>query len=159
MGPRWEVALALNASRWVIARDVLTRDLPDAIAEAQARIDGQAWPVRVPALSITRSDQTSEALQERRDRQFWKFDKAGRRRRAYKRPGIEKDWEAWAKEQRKRDRAAAAARKLGAAPACPECEGRWSALASRYGLVHACGWGLVDTEVFDSCSSLRSLSA
>lgn len=109
----WEVSIVVDtAARQVIARDVEQADLERAVAEAQARIrDGAyrhaAW--QVGAVCVTRMDKTPDALRAKWEADFYDIDKAGRRRRRYKRPQIERDWEDMVTRDRKEAREAAQA--------------------------------------------------
>jgi len=52
-------------------------------------------------------DATSEARRAKWEADFYDIDKAGRRRRRYKKPEIERQWEAWVTAERKAEREAA----------------------------------------------------
>jgi hypothetical protein len=99
----YEVSLCHDeAARFVIARDVEQPDLYEQWKVAEARIAEGSTPHppwRTPAIMI----QTMEwaTTKERWERDFYDKDKAGRRRRRFKKPQIEKDWEAWVKKERK----------------------------------------------------------
>lgn len=154
MDATWEVSLSVaETSRQVVRSDVRTRDLPAAMDEARERVSrGEFFGIREPAILVIRSDETPERRRERRDAAFYKFDKAGRRRRVKKVDPIEKEWIAWAKRERQAVTAARSAKKLGVKGNCDECGGRWSVEGERRGLVHMCGYGLIPQEAFDGCS-------
>ena len=107
----WEVSIVFDtAARYVTARDVRQDQLGVAIAEAHARIaDGSyihpAW--KTGAVAVTRMDQTFEARRAQWEADFYDIDKAGRKRRRYKKSQIERDWEAWVTRERKAEREAA----------------------------------------------------
>jgi hypothetical protein len=107
----WEVSIVFDtASRFVTARDVRQHDLERAVREAQERITlgtyiHPAW--KTGAVAITRMDQTLEARRERWESEFYDVDRAGRRRRRFKRSQIEREWEAWVSAERKAERDAA----------------------------------------------------
>jgi hypothetical protein len=163
----WEVALTWEpGSRIAVARDVATDELwavlsvlaedhwadletqvlspaeNRALARIMDRLKAVPLPVRrMPGIMVTRSDQTPEALREAWESEFYDIDKAGRRRRRYKRTQLEKDWEAWVKANKAEARLVRADAKTGTQ--CRECGARWSAGAIAYGLRHECGVGLV----------------
>ena len=127
----WEIAVVRDTStREVLARDVPTEHLWAYVAEAAcdegwyteanpermepcerralARLvdllKAKSKRVESRALLITRMDRTPEAVKAKWESEFYDIDKAGRRRRRYKRPQLEKDWEAMAKRWRKEER-------------------------------------------------------
>ena len=124
----WEIAVVSDStSRIVIATNVQTEHLwayvaeaacdegwyteanPDRMEPCERRalarlvdlLKAKSKRVESRALLITRMDRTPEAMKAKWEASFYDIDKAGRRRRRYKRPQIEKDWGAWAKAQRK----------------------------------------------------------
>jgi len=107
---RWEVSIVIDqASKQVVARDVLAADLVLAVEDAQERIRRGAYihpEWKVGAISITRMDCTSEARRAKWEADFYDIDKAGRRRRRYKKPEVERQWEAWVKAEAKTAREA-----------------------------------------------------
>jgi predicted NAD/FAD-binding protein len=109
----WEVSIVFDtASRYVTHRDVLQDQLASAWLEAQARIrDGSyihpAW--KTGAVAITRMDATLEARRAKWEADFYDIDKRGYRRRRYKKPAIEREWEDMVIRDRK---AATAAQKV-----------------------------------------------
>lgn len=109
---RWEVSLVHDTEgRYPVARDVRTDALAEAISMAQRRIVEGDYPHpvwRTSAVLVQRSDQTAEAKRAAWEEAFYDVDRAGRRRRRYKKSQIERDWEAWVAEERK---AATAARR------------------------------------------------
>jgi hypothetical protein len=107
----WEVSIVFDtAARYVVARDVGRDGLERAIAEGQARIDNGSYihpEWKTGALAITRTDQTPEARRAHWEAEFYDIDRRGAKRRRYKKPQIERDWEAWVKAERKAEREAA----------------------------------------------------
>ena len=127
----WEIAVVRDTStREVLARDVPTEALWAYVAEAGC---GEGWyteanPDRMEpserralarcvdllkavskrvesrALLITRMDRTPEAMKAKWESEFYDLDKAGRKRRRYKRSQLERDWEVMAKAWRKEER-------------------------------------------------------
>ena len=127
----WEIAVVRDTStRIVLAENVPTEALwayvaeagcsegwyteanPDRMEPAERRalarcvdlLKAKSKRVESRALLITRMDRTPEAMKAKWESEFYDIDKAGRRRRRYKRPQIEKDWEAWAKRWRREER-------------------------------------------------------
>jgi hypothetical protein len=107
----WEVSIVVDTNaRQPVARDVEGDALERAVATAQARIDAGEHPgakYRKGAILIQRSDQTPEAKRAKWEADFYDIDRAGRRRRRYRKPAIEKEWE----EMIARDRKAETARR------------------------------------------------
>jgi hypothetical protein len=97
---------------------------------------------RIPGIMVTRMDQTPEAKLAKWDADFYDRDRRGYKRRRFKKPQIERDWEAMLKEDRKDVRDARAANKVSAG-ICPDCGFRWDTRARNRGLIHVCGTGLV----------------
>lgn len=97
-----------TSSRVTIAENLETDALERAYAEAWyiAERMAEEWPnLRAPGVLVQRMDQTFEAKRLRWEREFYDIDRAGRRRRRFKRPEIEKLWEEWLKNERARERA------------------------------------------------------
>ena len=127
----WEIAVVRDTTtRIVLAENVPTEALWAYVAEAGcdegwyteanpermepkerralARVLDllKAKPLRVQsrALLITRMDKTPAALKAKWESEFYDLDKAGRKRRRYKRPQVETDWDAMSKAWRKEER-------------------------------------------------------
>lgn len=104
------------------------------------------------AVLIIRTDQTPEAKREKWEADFYDIDKAGRRRRRYKKTQLEKEWEEVAKtiKQERKEASSQAKRQRSkslndsdATAECGTCGFRWYSKAAEYGLVHECGKGLI----------------
>jgi len=129
----WEIATVRDTStREVLATNVPTEDLWAYVAEAAcdqgwyteanpermesrerralARVlDGlkaKTQRVESRALLITRMDKTPDAVKGKWFSEFYDLDKRGHKRRRFKRPQIEKDWEAMTKRWRAEERSA-----------------------------------------------------
>lgn len=106
----WEVSIVVDESaRRVVARDVDRAGLGAAMAECQRLLDTGEYlhpPFRTGAMLVQREDQTAEARREKWEADFYDLDRRGYKRRRFKRPAIEKEWEAWAKAERKAEREA-----------------------------------------------------
>ncbi len=99
-----------TAAKQVVARDVSQADLEHVYGEAQARIRDGAyrhakWQTGVVA--VTRMDQTLEARQAKWFADFYDIDKRGAKRRRYKKPLIEKQWEEMVTRTKREEREAA----------------------------------------------------
>ena len=107
----WEVSIVVDtAARQPVASGVEGDDLERAVATAQARIEAGDHPgakYRKGAVLIQRVDQTAEAKRAKWEADFYDIDKAGRRRRRFKKPQIERDWEDMVTRDRKVAREAA----------------------------------------------------
>jgi hypothetical protein len=139
----WEVSTSSSLStRRTLYRDVTDSDLPDRWLRAYRF--AQASPVagRTPAVLVTRTDWTPEARRAKWESDFYDLDKAGRRRRRWKKTPIEREYEAAATAERKAKREAKALAKAEVEE-CKDCGHRWAARADDYGLVHLCGKGLI----------------
>lgn len=110
MATQWEVSVVVDsAGRFPIGTAPSGAELEELVATAQQRIDSGDYPHpswKVGAILIQRSDQTLEAQRKAWFDAFYDVDRRGYKRRRYKRPDIEKQWEAWAKAERAEARAA-----------------------------------------------------
>jgi len=140
----WEVAISTSlSSRRTLYRDVSDADLPDRWLQAYRFAENLSTPGRKPAVLVTRSDQTPEARRAQWEADFYDIDKAGRRRRRYKKTPIEREFEAVATANRKAKREAKSLAKAEVTE-CEDCGQRWAARGEEeYGLVHLCGRGLL----------------
>lgn len=112
-----EVSIVCDtAARFVIAKDVEGAALERAILTAQERIEQGSYPHPVwkkGAVLVQRSDCTTEARQAKWAEDFYDIDRAERRRRRFKKPQIEKDWEEMVAQTGKDTRAAKRAANAG----------------------------------------------
>lgn len=142
----WEIAEAKGLSARVpIAKDVATVDIAPIVSTL---INAGRAAV------VTRMDMTPEAKRARWSEAFYDVTRNGSKRRRFKRPKIEVEWEAWAKAERKRKRDEKKDRQTLVIE-CKECGDRYSTLAEAHGLVHRCGQGLVK-EGTVTCLSCKS---
>ena len=127
-GTLWEVSKAKGlAARIPVLREASD---PAIIAEAIASVLKSG-----SAALVMRSDWTPEARRERWESEFYDLDRAGRRRRRFRKTDIERQWEKFYADERRRARSNGGS-KTGNVE-CPVCGGRWSRLApSSY--VHVC---------------------
>jgi predicted NAD/FAD-binding protein len=114
----WEVSIVVSTySRIPVARDVPSGPaLVEAYLRAHELVASGEYPHptwRTGAVLVQRSDQTLEARRERWDQEFYDRDRRGYRRRRYKKPSIERDWEAMEERRRKEARVAAQSRNAG----------------------------------------------
>jgi hypothetical protein len=95
--PGWEVAVVVSdTAREPIAQNVEGITLEFAILAAYAKIESgdyrhAAW--QTGAVLIQRMDQTAEAKYEKWFNDFYDITRSGAKRRRFKKPQIEKDWE------------------------------------------------------------------
>jgi len=125
----WEVAVSkgLRARRSVAVGKAGSADL---LVAAQGVLAGGY------GLLITRTDQTAEALRKRWESEFYDIDKAGRRRRRFRKTSIEREWEKFFADARKDARSNRSNRKQGHIE-CPECGRKWSRRAPP-SYIHVC---------------------
>jgi len=124
----WEIArLVGTAARLPVASCSTGDEMATAIAEVLK--SGSA-------VSVWRTDQTPEAKRAQWESDFYDLDRAGRRRRRFKRPLIEREWEAWAKSERAVARVDKKDDKDGNY-ACDRCTKTWSKRAPD-GFDHRC---------------------
>jgi hypothetical protein len=108
----WEVSVARGtAARLPQLRETQTGEEMAAVLAAILK-SGQA------AL-IIRTDQTPEAKRAKWEADFYDIDKAGRRRRRYKRPVIEKEWEEMIKQVKREARDERKRYQAREVPTCP----------------------------------------
>lgn len=136
----WEVAISSSlSSRRTLYRDVPDADLPDRWLRAYRFAEAQSYAGRTPSVLVTRSDWTYEARKAQWESDFYDLDKAGRKRRRWKKTPIEREFEAAADASRKAKRAAKSLVKAEVRE-CKSCGMRWAARGEdEYGLVHICG--------------------
>lgn len=120
-GHTWEVSRA----RGLHARTPVLREAkPDAtMAEAIASVLNSGH-----AALVTRSDWTVEARRARWESEFYDIDRAGRRRRRYRRSATEREWEDFYRSARKVQRDDRKLVKDGVIE-CRLCGARWSTRA------------------------------
>lgn len=98
------------------------------------------------AVVVTRMDWTPEARRAKWEADFYDVDRAGRRRRRYRRTPLEREWEEMLKTRKQEERAATktsvAEVKQGILK-CKSCGSQWHHGAGEHGLHHECGKGLV----------------
>ena len=124
----WEVAVAKGLhARVPVARDVGSRDTASHVA-AILNSGGAAI--------VSRTDATPEALRKKWEDDFYDIDRAGRRRRRFRKTPIEREWEEFyanRKRSARSDRSLDKAGNIG----CPDCSATWSRHAPET-YVHQC---------------------
>lgn len=137
----WEVARAKGlAARVPVA--VGKAGSADLLAAAQEVLRSGS------ALLVTRTDWTLEARREKWESEFYDVDRAGRRRRRYRKTDIERQWEQFYTDLRRDARSDRSNRKQGNIE-CGECGDKWSRhTPANYR--HVCpGGGVVPTDEGD----------
>lgn len=116
----WEIALTKGlAARVVVARDVETKDVGLILA---------SHLVKGHAVVVTRSDSTPEAKRAKWEEDFYDIDRAGRRRRRYRKTQVEREWEEFFAQYKRDARGDKKLVKDGNL-SCPRCTKTWSRLA------------------------------
>ena len=115
---KWEVA----RSKGLSARTPVLREASDraTIAEAIASVLTSGH-----AAVVTRSDWTREARKAKWESEFYDVDRAGRRRRRYRKTDIERQWEQFYADLRRSSRSDRSSRKSGNV-GCDRCSKTWS---------------------------------
>jgi len=131
----WEVSRAKGlAARIPVLRGATD---PAIIAEAIASVLNGGH-----AVLVIRSDWTPEARKARWESEFYDVDRAGRRRRRYRKTNIERQWEQFFTAKRRADRSNRSVGRTGNME-CPECGDKWSRRTPA-DYIHVCpGGGVV----------------